>query len=157
MRGVVAGGIVRAQARERIDLPRAHGAGEVDAYAGGERGHFAFIVAPIQCEPDERVTERISVDGVEVHEIRFVGEVLSCETDGCGAVIVEDRRFLPIGTPGGLDGMRQHTEDPDGLKSVATRREVAATNEAERRTIEIVALIIAEHKPSRAGAHEAVK
>src|SRR6266566_5177429 len=157
MGGVVAGGIVRAQARERIDLPRAHGAGEVDGYRRGELGHFAFVVAPIQSKTEERVTERVFVDGVEVHEIRFVGEVLPCETDGCGAVIVEDRGFLPIGTPGGFDGGGQHTEDPDGLKSVATRREVPAANEAQRRAIEIVAVKIAEQKSSRAGAHEAIK
>src|SRR5438034_691605 len=45
MGGVVAGGIVRAQAWERIDLPRAHGAGQVDGYRRGEPDHFAVIVA----------------------------------------------------------------------------------------------------------------
>src|SRR5207237_242135 len=48
-------------------------------------------------------------------------------------------------------------EDSDGLKSVATRSEVAATNKAQRRTIQIVAVIIAQQKSGRARAHEAVK
>src|SRR5215472_4812949 len=157
MRGVVAGGIVRAQARKRIDLPRAHGTGDANGYRRGELGHFAFVVAPIEGKAKERVTERVLVDGVEVHEIRFVGEVFSCETDGRRAVIVEDRSFLPIRTPGSLDGVWQHPESCDGLKSVAARPEVTATKEAERRALEIVAVIIAEQKSSRAGAHEAVQ
>src|SRR6184192_2160357 len=150
MGGVVAGGIVRAQAWERIDLPRAHSAGQVDGYRRGEPDHFAFVVAPIHCKAEERVTQRVFVNGVEVHEIRFVSEVLPSETDGCGAVIIEDRSFLPIGTPRGFDGTWQHAEDSDGLKSVATRSEVAATNKAQRRTIQIVAVIIAQQKSGRA-------
>src|SRR5207244_1547426 len=84
MGGVVAGGIVRAQAWERIDLPRAHSAGQVDGYRRGEPDHFAFVVAPIHCKAEERVTQRVFVNGVEVHEIRFVSEVLASETGGCG-------------------------------------------------------------------------
>src|SRR5215472_2532815 len=157
MRGIVARGIVRAQARKGIDLPRAHGTGDANGYRRRELGHFAFVVAPIEGKAEEGVAERVLVDGVEVHEIRFVGEVLSCETDGRGAVIEEDRSFLPIRTPGGLDGVWQHPEGCDGLKSVAARPEVTAAKEAERRAIEIVAVIIAEQKSRRAGAHEAVK
>src|SRR6266576_751867 len=157
MGGVVAGGIVRAQAWERIDLPRAHSAGQVDGYRRGEPDHFAVVVAPIHCKAEERVTQRVFVNGVEVHEIRFVSEVLPSETDGCGAVIIEDRSFLPIGAPGGFVGSWQKAEDSNGLKSVPPVTERPATTTAQRRPIKTVAVINAQQKPHKARAPEAVK
>src|SRR5947208_13747873 len=124
MGGVVAGGIVRAQAWERIDLPRAHSAGQVDGYRRGEPDHFAFVVAPIHCKAEERVTQRVFVNGVEVHEIRFVSEVLPSETDGFCADIIVDLIYLSIGTQGGIDGMLMSAEISISMIFVFTSSDV---------------------------------
>src|SRR5437764_228815 len=54
--GVVAGGIVRAQAGEWINLPSAHGAGHLDSFGRGELGHLAFVVPPVESQRSEEHT-----------------------------------------------------------------------------------------------------